>query len=116
LAAIISVVLVLLLLSFIHMVLGEQTPKTIALRFPAQTAMLLSRPMVVFAQVAKPLVWMVDHSTASILIRHIPKLGEAIQFDSATPGTGRSGPVALRGFSMTRVIPPACAPCYPVGR
>ncbi|OIO98171.1 MAG: hypothetical protein AUK03_01595 [Anaerolineae bacterium CG2_30_64_16] len=67
LSAALSTVLVLLLLSFLHMVLGEQTPKTIALRFPVQSALLIARPMTLFARLAAPLVWVVDHSTALVL-------------------------------------------------
>lgn len=66
-AAGLATVFVLLLLSFFHMVLGEQTPKTVALRFPIQSALFIGRPMLVFAQLAAPLVWLVDHSTALVL-------------------------------------------------
>ncbi len=67
LAAGLATVLVLLLLSFFHMVLGEQAPKTIALRYPARAALLIARPMLIFARLAAPLVWLVDHSTALVL-------------------------------------------------
>jgi CBS domain containing-hemolysin-like protein len=62
-----SAIFVLLLLSFFHMVLGEQTPKTIALRFPARTAVVVAPPMLFFARLAGPLVWLVDKSTALVL-------------------------------------------------
>lgn len=67
LAAVLASVLVFLLLSFILMVLGEQTPKTVALRFPVQAALAVARPMMVFGQIAKPLVWLVDQCTALVL-------------------------------------------------
>ena len=60
-------ILVLLLLSFFHMVLGEQTPKTIALRYPTRSALVVGPPMALFAKVAAPLVWLVDRSTAIVL-------------------------------------------------
>jgi CBS domain containing-hemolysin-like protein len=62
-----ATILVLLLLSFFHMVLGEQTPKTIALRFPARVAVIVAPPMLLFARLAHPLVWLVDKSTAAVL-------------------------------------------------
>ena len=63
-----ATVLVLLLLSFLHMVIGEQTPKTIALRFPGRKPPCPSRaPMTIFARIATPLVWLVDQSTALVL-------------------------------------------------
>ena len=67
LAAALSTILVLLVLSFFHMVLGEQTPKTIALRHPVRAALFVARPMALFARVAAPLVWVVDHSTDLVL-------------------------------------------------
>jgi CBS domain containing-hemolysin-like protein len=62
-----ATVLVLLLLSFLHMVIGEQTPKTIALRYPRQAALFIAGPMSIFARLATPLVWLVDKSTAAVL-------------------------------------------------
>jgi len=67
LAGALGALLVLLLLSFLHMVLGEQTPKTIALRFPAQAALITGRFMEIFAHLAAPLVWIVDQSTTLVL-------------------------------------------------
>jgi magnesium and cobalt exporter, CNNM family len=67
LSAILGTLLVLLLLSFVHMVLGEQTPKTIALRFPLQSALFVARPMSLFARLATPLIWLVDQSTTLVL-------------------------------------------------
>jgi CBS domain containing-hemolysin-like protein len=66
-AAGLATVFVLLLLSFLHMVIGEQTPKTIALRYPTQSALFIARPMSVFARLATPLVWLVDRSTTAVL-------------------------------------------------
>jgi CBS domain containing-hemolysin-like protein len=66
-SAALGTLLVLLLLSFVHMVLGEQTPKTIALRFPVQSALLVARPMTLFAALARPLIWLVDQSTTLVL-------------------------------------------------
>jgi CBS domain containing-hemolysin-like protein len=66
-AAALATVLVLLLLSFVHMVIGEQTPKTVALRYPTQAALFIAGPMTLFARLASPLVWLVDRSTAGVL-------------------------------------------------
>jgi CBS domain containing-hemolysin-like protein len=67
LSAAIGTLVVLILLSFVHMVLGEQTPKTIALRFPVQSALFVARPMTLFAKLATPLIWLVDQSTSLVL-------------------------------------------------
>lgn len=66
-AAALATIIVLLILSFFHMVLGEQTPKTIALRYPTQSALLLARPMTLFARLSSPMVWVVDQSTTLVL-------------------------------------------------
>jgi magnesium and cobalt exporter, CNNM family len=66
-SAVLGTLVALLLLSFVHMVLGEQTPKTIALRFPLQSALFVARPMSVFARIATPLIWLVDQSTSLVL-------------------------------------------------
>jgi CBS domain containing-hemolysin-like protein len=66
-SAVLGALVALLLLSFVHMVLGEQTPKTIALRFPLQSALFVARPMSVFARIATPLIWLVDQSTSLVL-------------------------------------------------
>ena len=62
-----ATLIVLLILSFFHMVIGEQTPKTIALRYPLRTALVVGRPMAIFAQIARPLIWIVDKSTSLVL-------------------------------------------------
>lgn len=66
-AATIAALLVLLILSFFHMVWGEQTPKIIAIRFPERTALLIAYPMQVFAILTAPFVWVVDGATALTL-------------------------------------------------
>ncbi len=66
-AAAIAALLVLLILSFFHMVWGEQTPKIMAIRNPERTAMLIAYPMQVFATITAPFVWIVDGTTALTL-------------------------------------------------
>lgn len=66
-AFLVSAFLVLVLLSFILMVLGEQTPKLVALRFPERTAQWLALPMQIFARITMPFVWLVDGATSLVL-------------------------------------------------
>lgn len=63
----IAALLVLLILSFFHMVVGEQTPKLIAIRFPERTAEVLALPMRTFTRITAPFVWVVDGATALVL-------------------------------------------------
>lgn len=62
-----ATILVFVLLSFILMVIGEQVPKTISLRYPVESALAVAGAMTVFGRIASPLVWLVDHSTALVL-------------------------------------------------
>lgn len=66
-AAGVAAILVLLILSFFHMVVGEQAPKLIAIRFPERTAQVIAVPMQTFARVTAPFVWVVDNATALVL-------------------------------------------------
>jgi putative hemolysin len=64
---VLATILVFVILSFILMVIGEQVPKTISLRYPVESALAVAGPMTVFGRIAKPLVWLVDQSTALVL-------------------------------------------------
>lgn len=63
----IAAFVVLLILSFFHMVVGEQTPKLIAIRFPERTAEVLALPMRTFTRITAPFVWVVDGATTLML-------------------------------------------------
>jgi CBS domain containing-hemolysin-like protein len=67
LASVVATIMVFVLLSFVLMVIGEQVPKTVALRYPAQAILTVAGVMAVFSRIAKPLVWLVDQSTSVIL-------------------------------------------------
>ncbi len=66
-AAGISGIIVLLLLSYFHMVFGEQAPKIMTLRGPEKAALLTAYPMWAFARITSPFVWIVDASTSLVL-------------------------------------------------
>ncbi|RME85944.1 MAG: HlyC/CorC family transporter [Caldilineae bacterium] len=66
-AAGISGVFVLLILSFFHMVVGEQTPKIVTIRYPERAGQLTAYPMHIFARVTAPFVWIVNNTTALVL-------------------------------------------------
>ncbi|NOZ48833.1 MAG: HlyC/CorC family transporter [Chloroflexi bacterium] len=59
--------LVLLILSFFHMVIGEQAPKLVAIRHPERVAQFIAYPMRIFSLLTAPFVWVVDRSTAVVL-------------------------------------------------
>jgi magnesium and cobalt exporter, CNNM family len=52
-----SLAIALLLVSYLHVVIGEMVPKNLALAAPDRAALLLAPPLVFVARVLKPIVW-----------------------------------------------------------
>ena len=67
LATILAVVFALLIITYLHVVIGELVPKGIALNHPERTALLVSPPVRVFFTVFGPLIWVLQRSTEAIL-------------------------------------------------
>lgn len=57
----------LLLVTGLHVTLGEQVPKVASLRAPEATAMALSRWMAAFNWLARPFIWLLDRVSEAIL-------------------------------------------------
>jgi magnesium and cobalt exporter, CNNM family len=55
------------LVTFVHIVLGEQVPKTIAIRYSDRAALAVSRPMDWFTRIFRPLIAALDGATAAVL-------------------------------------------------
>ncbi|MBC7996903.1 MAG: HlyC/CorC family transporter [Leptolyngbya sp.] len=70
-------------LSTLHVVIGEQVPKTAALRMPERMTFLLVGPFRVFVFVTAPLVWVMD--TLSGLILKLFRLEKAGAEESVLP-------------------------------
>jgi putative hemolysin len=66
-ATFLAVILSLLIVTYLHVVIGELVPKGIALGHPERTALAVSTPVRWFFVVAKPLIWLLQESTTSIL-------------------------------------------------
>lgn len=54
----ISVIVVLIILTFLSIVFGELIPKRIGLMFPEPVAMMVARPMTVVSIITKPFIWL----------------------------------------------------------
>jgi CBS domain containing-hemolysin-like protein len=65
----------LTLVTFLHMALGEQAPKTLAIRAPRILALITAPPLVMLAHVFWPVIWLLN--TASNLTLKILRLGHA---------------------------------------
>jgi putative hemolysin len=62
-----SLALVIGLTTFFTLVIGELVPKQIALRAAVPIALVMARPMALFARIAAPFVWLLDTSSSLIL-------------------------------------------------
>lgn len=59
--------LVVLLITYLSLILGELVPKQLALRHPERIASLVARPLSGLARVSGPVVWLLGHSSALVL-------------------------------------------------
>ena len=66
-ATLIAVVLAYLILTFLHVVIGELVPKGIALGHSEGTALSVAVPVRVFFIVFRPLIWVLQRSTELVL-------------------------------------------------
>src|SRR6476661_2403043 len=66
-ASFLAVVLALLIVTYLHVVIGELVPKGIALGHPERTALAVSGPVRAFFTVFKPLIWLLEYSSELIL-------------------------------------------------
>ena len=55
------------LVTFTHIVLGEQAPKTFAIRNPERAALMSARIMDVFTRIFRPFIWVLDAATSLVL-------------------------------------------------
>jgi len=66
-AAALAVAIAYLLLTYLHVVIGELVPKGIALGHPERTALAVSAPVRWFFTLFRPLIWLLQRSTNVIL-------------------------------------------------
>lgn len=62
-----SFVLVVLLIAYANLILGELVPKQLALRDPERVAVAVARPMTLLAKVTGPIVWVLSQSSSLVL-------------------------------------------------
>src|SRR5262249_2319510 len=61
-------VLALVLITFMHVVFGELVPKNVAIQAPDKTSLWLTRPLIVFARLMRPLTLRMS-GTANVVAR-----------------------------------------------
>ena len=69
----VSVSLSFALITFLHVVIGELIPKSIALEYPEQTSLVIARPMQAISFVFTPFIWLLNGFGNSLLnLFHVP--------------------------------------------
>ncbi len=73
-----SIVLAFAIITFLHIVLGELTPKVLAIRRSLPVSLWLSAPLHLFYLVFKPFIWFLNRSANLILrkVFHVDAVGE----------------------------------------
>ena len=62
-----AVITAFVVITFLHIVLGELAPKSLALVAPEKISRLVARPLMVFTRVTSPLVWLLNGAAGLIL-------------------------------------------------
>src|SRR5262245_16437900 len=63
----VAVTLAFVIITFLHVVLGELVPKALALLYPESLGRLLARPLVLFTTVTNPFIWLLNSSATAFL-------------------------------------------------
>lgn len=94
----ISFVLVILLITYLSLVLGELLPKRLALSYPEAIARGSARFLQIFSTMCKPVVWFLDRSTDALVLlfgikeRHEPDVSQEDITSMVVEGT-RTGAI-----------------------
>src|SRR5688572_18675582 len=62
-----SIITAFLIITFLHIVLGELAPKSVALIKPEDISKIVARPLMLFATVMKPFIWVLNGAANALL-------------------------------------------------
>lgn len=62
-----SVIIAFSIITFLHIVLGELAPKSIALQRSEKTSLLIITPLVLFAKIFRPFIWLLNSAGQLVL-------------------------------------------------
>lgn len=109
----VAFVLVIMLVSYLSLVLGELVPKSIALRAPERFALLVATPLAALSALGRPLVWLLTASSNALLrpfndratfseSRLSPDELQQLVEESSTSGAlhGGAGEIASRAIDL----------------
>ncbi|MCG3140076.1 MAG: hypothetical protein HDKAJFGB_01061 [Anaerolineae bacterium] len=66
-AALISTIIAFSIITFLHVVIGELAPKSVALSYPEKSALIVARPMMVFENIFRPAIWLLNGAGNGLL-------------------------------------------------
>lgn len=92
----IALVIALLIVTFLHMVLGEMVPKNISIAQPAAAALALGPILRIFVVVLRPVIWLMN-ATANLVVRHVLRATPKDEVSSTFTSTEVEGFVAESG-------------------
>lgn len=81
-AHVVALVLALLIVTFLHMVVGEMVPKNIAIAAPSPTAKFVAIPLYVIVRLLNPVIWAMN-TTSSIVVRKVLRATPKDEVDSS---------------------------------
>lgn len=81
-AHVVALVLALLIVTFLHMVVGEMVPKNIAIAAPSPTAKFVAIPLYVIARLLNPVIWAMN-TTSNIVVRKVLRATPKDEVDSS---------------------------------
>jgi CBS domain containing-hemolysin-like protein len=61
------IVLAFFIITFLHVVLGELAPKSVALTLPETTSKVVARPLMLFSRLMSPLIWLFNGAATLVL-------------------------------------------------
>lgn len=66
-----------LILTSIHIVIGEQVPKVLAINFEVEVSLFTSRPLAIYYRIFRPLIWSLNKMVgAALRVFNLPKISE----------------------------------------
>ena len=79
-----AIITAFLIITFLHIVLGELAPKSLALIMPERVSLVVVRPLIWFSRIMAPFIWVLN-GAANILLRSvgIPPVREGSHVHSA---------------------------------
>src|SRR5690625_5263904 len=70
--SVLSFAIAFIIITFLHVVIGELAPKTIAIQKAEEITLLLAKPLILFYKVMYPFIWLLN-GTAQLIIRPLDR-------------------------------------------